>query len=292
MHFFTSGQKLLKISSMLLFVFFQHQAVAENCVKSSLIGPINIWKYTNTCNKPVWATITRFCKVSDASTSGQKKEVEISFRPNETFEFDRRIYFHGFCDAIAGNASTEGVTSEVYSKPINPAAATPSTPQQPVTPHTARILNRTGRGSAGEFGNWETLNPGAPSPTNPLVKTLFFLDLPDWSPDNMHWSAPSSITFKSSGQVTLRVKQLANMKRTGSFLDTGNMSCARVSIKYFKNDACSGEPFNVRHQILKCLDYKQKDENHVRDINSKYDDANAKVIEEAKCISVERSWRL
>ena len=87
---------------------------AGTCVKQTMIGAVNIWHYTNTCSKAVEATITRTCTVSDPSTAGRSRSVTVVIGGGETLRFDRQQYFGGFCEALAGNSSTEGVTEQYF----------------------------------------------------------------------------------------------------------------------------------------------------------------------------------
>lgn len=89
------------------------QSSAGNCVRQTLVGAMNTWEYTNSCNRAVAATITRTCLASGGQNTGAKRSVVVVIQPNSTYQFDRR-QFQNFCEAIAGNTNSEGVSSQYF----------------------------------------------------------------------------------------------------------------------------------------------------------------------------------
>ena len=87
---------------------------AAGCVRQTEIGSSNIWKYTNTCNRVVVATIIRRCDVSDAAHAGRSRSVSVVFGANETLHFNRQEKFGNFCSTLGGNTNAEGVTSQTF----------------------------------------------------------------------------------------------------------------------------------------------------------------------------------
>ena len=87
---------------------------AGRCVRQTEAGSSNVWKYTNTCNRAVNATITRRCDASDAVHAGRSKSVTVAFGANETQNFNRRDRFGDFCSTLAGNTNSESVTSQSF----------------------------------------------------------------------------------------------------------------------------------------------------------------------------------
>jgi len=89
------------------------QSSAGNCVRQTQVGSTNIWEYKNFCDRSVAATITRTCIASNAQTAGTKRSIVIVVPPNSTHQFDRR-QFQNFCESIAGNTNSEGVSSQYF----------------------------------------------------------------------------------------------------------------------------------------------------------------------------------
>lgn len=84
---------------------------AHGCVVKSLIGPINVWKYRNTCTRAVRATIRRTCH--RGSSGADYREVTITVRAGEDYEFNRAQWFGSFCEPPY-NTLSEGEVSQVY----------------------------------------------------------------------------------------------------------------------------------------------------------------------------------
>jgi hypothetical protein len=87
---------------------------AGSCVRQTLVGAVNIWEYTNTCDRTVQARITRRCDASDSATAGKKKSIALMFAPRQTIKFDRAKHFGGFCTTLAGNTNSEYVESQDF----------------------------------------------------------------------------------------------------------------------------------------------------------------------------------
>ena len=87
---------------------------AGSCVRQTLVGAVNVWEYTNTCDRTVEARITRRCDASDSATAGKKKSVALMFSPRQTLKFDRSKHFGGFCEVLAGNTNSEYVESQSF----------------------------------------------------------------------------------------------------------------------------------------------------------------------------------
>lgn len=78
----------------------------------------------------------------------------------------------------------------------------------PVTAETPRIQpGATGTGSA-------TIRQ--------IPQVVYKFAFADWQEDHMHWPEPSSVTIYDTGEVRVEAAHLANMKRTGQVLDTGD----------------------------------------------------------------------
>ncbi|OZT31375.1 hypothetical protein CHQ89_04100 [Acinetobacter baumannii] len=89
------------------------QSSAGNCVRQTQVGATNTWEYSNSCNRAVAATITRTCLASGGPNVGAKRSVVVVIQPHSNYQFDRR-QFQNFCETIAGNTNSEGVSAQYF----------------------------------------------------------------------------------------------------------------------------------------------------------------------------------
>ncbi|CAK7083482.1 MAG: hypothetical protein CITR_04085 [Citrobacter freundii] len=61
---------------------------------------------------------------------------------------------------------------------------------------------------------------------------IFNLQFKSWEPDHLHWVAPSNIIIYDNGDWFIFISHLANMRRTGGPLDTGNYQSWCVNVSY------------------------------------------------------------
>lgn len=87
---------------------------------------------------------------------------------------------------------------------------------------------------------------------------IFNLQFESWEPDHLHWVAPSNIIIYDNGDWFIFVSHLANMRRTGGVLDTGNYQSWCINVAYLdKNKSV----LHSKDYPVCGLDYKQSRDN-------------------------------
>lgn len=105
------------------------------------------------------------------------------------------------------------------------------------------------------------------------------VDLKELNENNLHWSTPSYIVFRSNGEIELYAEHLANMQRTSYIFDTGDYLCAFVELDFYSNQDCTGSVLEHRRMVFKCLNYKEEVNNFKTKIFGARD-----LFERANCV--------
>lgn len=121
---------------------------------------------------------------------------------------------------------------------------------------------------------------------------MFSFQFPTWAPNSLHWDEPSNLNIQSDGSWYIYARRLANFRRTGGVLDTGNIYTALANVTFYDgpivNNQCSGSVVHSRDFVLGSLDYKRE----VYDIANRGTDPQIAANEsKIRCASVTRWWR-
>lgn len=73
--------------------------------------------------------------------------------------------------------------------------------------------------------------------------------------DSLHWDQPSNLVVYSDGSWYIYAKHLANMRRTGGILDTGDYRTFLAAVTYMDKDK---KVIGATDYLLAGLDYKQE----------------------------------
>ncbi|WP_146043344.1 hypothetical protein [Pectobacterium odoriferum] len=98
--------------------------------------------------------------------------------------------------------------------------------------------------------------------SKPLLRTtrreIFNVKFESWEPDHLHWVSPSNMIIYDNGDWFVFVSHLANMRRTGGWLDTGNYQSWTINVAYIDEK----DSVIHSHDHFVCgLDYKQSRDN-------------------------------
>ncbi|WP_410210461.1 hypothetical protein [Aquirhabdus sp.] len=90
------------------------QQSADGCVKQTMTGSTNTWIYHNSCPRTVNVTMTKTCTASDAQHAGQTREANLTVAPNSDASWNYIQAYGGWCQGLAGNSFSIGITRQVY----------------------------------------------------------------------------------------------------------------------------------------------------------------------------------
>jgi hypothetical protein len=175
--------------------------------------------------------------------------------------------------------------------PMPPTSATPTVIRVPVDIDRPVLLaQRDARGAGGRSSMGTCSDSGgAPSPNSDSENAKFRIDFDSWLDDNLHWTAPSSLTICSGGRVVLNIEHAANMQRLGTITDSGQLNCIGVEVFFYRHPACEGQPFHQSGEIrFVCIAYK-KEISRRRFVRSQPELESA--VRQASCVRVDRTWQ-
>lgn len=104
-----------------------------------------------------------------------------------------------------------------------------------------------------------------------VVKDFSF-DFTHWAPNSLHWEVPSTFVINSDGGWTAFATRLANNRRTGGSLDTGENYSFGLSLQFYDgmlvNGNCTGAVQVAFDVQLASIGYKSDKNNVTRSGNS------------------------
>lgn len=118
---------------------------------------------------------------------------------------------------------------------------------------------------------------------------LFSSSFDDWQPDSLHWLKPSTMNMNSDGSWFLYAKYLANNRRTGGIIDSGNTVSFSVVVTYWNGapsgDKCTGTVIHSNRYYLKSLRYRKD----AYDVSARgTDSAIPGLLSRVRCVMVSR----
>ncbi len=122
---------------------------------------------------------------------------------------------------------------------------------------------------------------------------IFSFNFVDWEPNSLHWRGPSNLLINSDGSWFMYAKHLANMRRTGGFLDTGRYYTFLANVTYYSgwdgnNKQCKGSVLHSKDYVLKGMKYKVE----MWDVTAQGTDSRvSEIASKARCAAVTRWMR-